>query len=56
MPYNMERIFWIFSDQDSRLVESVMKEFETTKAVYLSITLIEKVGFEFAKSFLAGCF
>ena len=40
----MERIFWIFADGDSGLVESIMQDFEKTKAVNLKPSLREKVG------------
>ncbi|XP_062814142.1 threonine synthase-like 2 isoform X2 [Anolis carolinensis] len=34
-PYNMERIFWLFSGSDSNLVKNLMEEFYVTKSVKL---------------------
>ncbi|XP_063156451.1 threonine synthase-like 2 isoform X1 [Candoia aspera] len=43
VPYNMERIFWLFSGSDSNLVKSLMEEFYTTKKVKLPSELQNKI-------------
>nr|XP_020662880.1 threonine synthase-like 2 isoform X2 [Pogona vitticeps] len=43
-PYNMERIFWLFSGSDSSLVKSLMEEFYTTKKVKLPSELQKKLS------------
>ncbi|XP_042329540.1 threonine synthase-like 2 [Sceloporus undulatus] len=43
-PYNMERIFWLFSGSDSNLVKSLMEEFYNTKSVKLPSELQKKLS------------
>ncbi|KAJ7313366.1 hypothetical protein JRQ81_004664 [Phrynocephalus forsythii] len=43
-PYNMERIFWLFSGSDSSLVKSLMEQFYTTKKVKLPAELQKKLS------------
>ncbi|XP_061445741.1 threonine synthase-like 2 isoform X3 [Rhineura floridana] len=43
-PYNMERIFWLFSGSDSNLVKSLMEDFYTTKTVKLPLELQKKLS------------
>nr|XP_060639149.1 threonine synthase-like 2 [Anolis sagrei ordinatus] len=42
-PYNMERIFWLFSGSDSNLVKSLMEEFYVTRSVKLPPGLHQKL-------------
>ncbi|XP_063156455.1 threonine synthase-like 2 isoform X4 [Candoia aspera] len=53
VPYNMERIFWLFSGSDSNLVKSLMEEFYTTKKVKLPSELQNK--FEMLLSSCLSC-
>ncbi|XP_077773689.1 threonine synthase-like 2 [Podarcis muralis] len=43
-PYNMERVFWLFSGSDSNLVRSVMEEFYSAKKVQLPSQLQKKLS------------
>ncbi|CAI5789731.1 Hypothetical predicted protein [Podarcis lilfordi] len=43
-PYNMERIFWLFSGSDSNLVRSLMEEFYSAKKVQLPSQLQKKLS------------
>ncbi|XP_034992483.1 threonine synthase-like 2 isoform X2 [Zootoca vivipara] len=43
-PYNMERVFWLFSGSDSNLVRGVMEEFYSAKKVQLPSQLQKKLS------------
>uniref|UniRef100_A0A8D0DU05 Threonine synthase-like 2 n=1 Tax=Salvator merianae TaxID=96440 RepID=A0A8D0DU05_SALMN len=43
-PYNLERIFWLFSGSDSNMVKSLMEQFNTNKRVKLPPALQKKLS------------
>ncbi|XP_027716978.1 threonine synthase-like 2 [Vombatus ursinus] len=44
VPYNMERIFWLLSGSDSKLVKALMEQFERTKKLRVPKDLHAKIS------------
>ncbi|KAL4231318.1 Threonine synthase-like 2 [Mactra antiquata] len=44
IPYNMERLWYVFSDGDSDLVNDLMKQFEQTGSIQVPVNLAEKIS------------
>ncbi|KAM6179865.1 threonine synthase-like 2 [Erethizon dorsatum] len=44
MPYNMERIFWLFSGSNSQVTRTLMEQFERTQSLHLPKDLHSKLS------------
>ncbi|XP_068957065.1 threonine synthase-like 2 [Petaurus breviceps papuanus] len=44
VPYNMERVFWLLSGSDSRLVRALMEQFDSTKKLHVPKELHAKIS------------
>lgn len=52
IPYNMERLWYIFSKGDEKLVDKLMREFEETKSVSVPKDLSEKISEAIVDTFI----
>ncbi|MBN3290930.1 THNS2 protein, partial [Polypterus senegalus] len=43
-PYNMERVFWLFSGMDNKLIKEMMEEFHSTGKIKLQDSLHSKIS------------